>query len=149
MIKVEIAGLKETQDALRKLLPDRTARAVMTRVLRKHAKPMADRMRQLVPERTGKLKASIAVSKQLSSRQKRMHRPIDSSDVEMFVGAGPRKNAHLVEFGTSHSAAQPFARPAFDQGSSTMITKVCEDMRTEIEKTVARAARKAERAAKR
>lgn len=146
-VTVTVHGLSETKDALRSLFPDRTARAIMTRILIKHAKPMAEEMRRRAPVRTGKLKASITAGKQLSPRQKRLHRPASHDDVEMFVGAGPRKYAHLPEFGTANFPASPFVRPAFDDGASAMLDNLRNDLWYEIEKTAQRAARKALRAA--
>jgi HK97 gp10 family phage protein len=55
-------------------------------------------------------------------------------------GAGKRGVAagifhgHLIEFGTRHSAAQPFLRPAFDATNGEVIDRFVEELRTRIEK---------------
>ncbi len=79
---------------------------------KKRLKPVAARSRSYAPEDQGELKDSIAVSTKLSKRQKRRHRKVDRSDVEVFVGAGPFPQAHLQEIGTKDTPPRSYMRPA-------------------------------------
>jgi HK97 gp10 family phage protein len=139
---VKIEGLREVKRALRSL-PDSTAKRIIRKISKKRLEPIAQRMRDRVPVHYGDLKKSIGVGTKLSQRQRRMHRKIDSSDVEVYAGAGPLPQAHLVEYGTSHQAAEPFARPAWDEGRHGLIVGLADDYWTEIKAAAARAAKKA------
>lgn len=145
-MSVKIEGLKEVQAALREL-PDATAKNVMRRVLKKAGEPIANRARELAPEADGHLKKSIGVSTKLSKSQRRKHRKADKDDVEVFVGAGPHPQAVFQEFGTSEHPAQPFLRPAWDQGKRVALDGIKADMWTEIRKAAERLAKKAAKAA--
>jgi HK97 gp10 family phage protein len=57
----------------------------------------------------------------------------------------PRSYWHLVEFGTSHSAAEPYLRPAFDQNTDHMIGTFKSICSEQIERIIARYARKRRR----
>jgi HK97 gp10 family phage protein len=139
---VHVEGLSEVQEALRSMLPDRTARAVMKRVLLKRAEPIATRARALAPRRSGRLKISIVAGSSLTRRQRMQTPKTDPDDVEVFVGAGPVAQAHLQEFGSSVHKAQPFMRPAWDSVRGTILSGLGSDMWTEINKSAARLARK-------
>ena len=141
-ITVKVAGLKEVQAALR-ALPNATAKNIMRRVLLKRAGPVAEAARALVPVHEGHLRNSIHVSTRLTRRQRGRHRKVDRDDVEVFVGPGSDPAAHLQEFGSSHHAAQPFMRPAWDRTKDDLLEGVGADMWAEIEKAVRRLAKKA------
>lgn len=143
---VHIEGLAEVKTALRELLPDRTARNVMKRVLTQMAQPIAATAESLAPKRTGRLKRRIGVGTKLSRRQRAMHRRVDQNDVEVFVGAGPLPQAHLREYGADHHVAQPFMRPAWDMHKAGVVSGIADAMWREIEKAAARQARKATKA---
>lgn len=142
----KVDGLKEVQDALRGLLPDRTARNVMRRVLTKQAKIVAAAAQSKAPKRLRQLEESIQVGK-LSARQRAQHRRVDPNDVEVFVGAGVLPHAHLQEYGSSIHGAQPFMRPAWDENKQKIIESIKGDMWQEIRKAAERLARKQARAA--
>lgn len=143
---VKIEGLKELEQQLLRLKTG-TAKGAVRRALKKAAEPMADLMRSLAPDDPSTanedLVSSITVTSALSPRQKGMHRKMfkdDRAAVEMFIGPGPLPQARFQEFGNRHHAAQPFARPAFNSDVHAMLNRVSKEMRTEIEKTIARAA---------
>lgn len=149
-VTFEVEGFREMEAALDELEKLATRRAVARRALIKAAQPMAEIMRNLAPDdpRTANedLVASIGVGTQLSDRQKSLHRRMFQNDraaVEVFVGAGPVPQAHLQEFGTVHHAAQPFARPAWDQDKVALLDRLGREMWAEIEKSVQRARRRA------
>jgi HK97 gp10 family phage protein len=148
VIEVKVEGLREVMSALREL-PNATAKNVMKRVLLQRAQPVAEAARALVPVFEGHLQHSINVSDRLTRRQKGRHRKIDRDDVEVFVGPGTDPAAHLNEFGSSHQAAHPFMRPAWDQTKDDLLEGVADDMWAEIEKAAARLARKSAKAARR
>lgn len=142
---VRLEGLSELRDALRSL-KDATAKNVMRRVLKKAGEPIADHMRSLVPTDSGDLKESITVSTQLSKAQRRKAQKEGANDVEVYVGPGAGVQSlysHLVEFGSSTQSAQPYARPAFDAGAARALERIKDDLKVEIDKAAARAARKA------
>ena len=142
---IKIEGLAELKDALREL-PDATAKNVMRRVLKRAAEPIAEHMRSLVPTASGDLKESIAVSTTLSRSQKRKAQKEGPNDVEVYVGPGAGAQSHyshLVEFGSSHQGAQPYARPAWDAEYRKALEGIKADLAAEIKKTADRAARKA------
>jgi HK97 gp10 family phage protein len=150
---VRVEGLRELERALEEL-PKSTGKAVLRRVLKKRAEPIARHMTALAPDdpATGgnDLRSSIGVSTKLSKRQASQHRKMfkdDKASVEMFVGAGPLPQAHLQEFGSSIHGPQPFARPAWDAGHGALLEGLKDDLWSEIKKSADRLARKSARAA--
>lgn len=136
-----LEGMAELQKTLR-TLPDATAKRILGKTLQKAAIPVAQRARALAPRRTGKLRLSVHISKKLSKRQARMRRKHDPSDVEIFVGTGPLKYAHLVEYGTRKMSAKPFMRPAWDGEKMAAFDVIASELRLSIEKAVRRHAKK-------
>lgn len=122
MAKSKIRGAKELEQFLKEAGPKIAGRlgdkAVMAgmRVIARAAK-------RVVAVRTGELKKSIAVV--------RRKRPMKASQRVAMLGFKPHasRRAHLLEFGTAHSAPQPFVRPAIDEKS--------EDALRAMEKTLA------------
>ncbi len=163
---VKIEGLSGLEAGLRSLGTAATMRNVMRRALVKAGEPIAQTARSLVPVDSGQLKDSIIVSARLNSKvgvseyAKAMRETQDKSaalgamrdarramkgslpDVVMYVGAGPVPHAHLVEFGSVHNKPQPFMRPAWDQHKDQLVGIIQSEMKVEIGKAAARAARK-------
>lgn len=151
-----IDGLKEIDEAIGEL-GKATARNVLRRVAVKRLEPMAEVARSLAPDdpNTGgnDLKTSIGVSTQLAKRQKKLNRK-GKSEAEAYMGpAGPGGDVPpqgvMQEFGTAHHGPQPFMRPAWDQGQAALLDGIKDDLWSEIEKAVARKAKKAARLAAR
>lgn len=138
----KVEGLKELDAALKEL-PKSTARGVLRRTLTKEAQPIADAGEAYAPKLSGELALSYAVGTKLSRRQKRLHKK--QSDVEVFVGPTPHPKSVQTEFGNSHQAAQPHMRPAWDGNVMKVLSGIRDTLKGEIDKTVARIARKAER----
>lgn len=141
-------GLRETQDALREALPDRTARNVMKRVLVKLAQPIAADAIARAPKQTGFLKLNIGVASTLAKSQRGDYRKQFKDDVEVFVAANPIPRAHMMEYGTKKDRPRPYLRPAWEVNKSSILPNVAREMWNEIEKAISRAARKAAKAAK-
>ena len=142
IVTYRIEGLREMEAALRQL-KDSTAKNVMRRVLKKAAKPVAEEMARRAAVRIGTLRKSVDVSTKLGKRQKGLHIKADPNDVEVFAGAGVLPHPHMIEFGTEHSAPQPFARPAWDSTRMAALRDIAADLGKEIDKAAKRAAKKA------
>jgi len=108
MISVKFEGGKELIAALNTLSKAMSKR-VLIEGLKDAAEPMRRRMALMAPKGDPEgvnLRESIAV---MTSR--------GQDAQEAAVAVGPTRSAFygsFQEFGTSHHAAQPFARPAFD-----------------------------------
>jgi HK97 gp10 family phage protein len=124
---IRIDGLEKIGAVLARL-PRAVSREIQREVLRKQAKLIADRARELAPKDSGDLRESIGVSDKLSKRQAGLHHPVDPEDVEMFAGAGPLPQAHLMEFGSQHNAAQPYMRPSWDAVRAAMPSGIAKDL---------------------
>lgn len=155
MVKVRVTGLRETEKALRSLFPDSKARAILRRAMRKVAKPIqmdAQARAPVDPEGQQDLKLSIAVSGTLTKSQRADTAKKDPNDVAIYVGPSTKNTraiiayAHLQEFGSSIHGPHPYMRPAWDKATEGMVARIGQEIWKEIEKTSARAARKAAKA---
>jgi hypothetical protein len=137
-------------------LPSSTSKGVARRALKQELKPVASMANAFWP-------GSSDDVFQISSRVRRSQlsdsgKSRDRSVLDLFVGApgGPQgtPEAHLIEFGTGPRytkngafrgsvAPQPMLQPAWDANKSGMLTGLGETLWQEIEKTVARRAKKA------
>ncbi len=154
----KVEGFREMEKALAQL-PRGTAKGVTRRVLKKTLAPVQDVADAFSPH------FQIVVTSRLESGQRRSARSdFGQAVVSMYVGpvsqdGSPAPHASLVEFGTGPRFQKstlrytgimppdPFMRPAWDINKGTMLKRLGELMWVEIEKSVARAARKAEREA--
>ena len=146
---IRIDGLKELDEALSQL-PKATAKSVLRRTAIRALAPVIADARARVPVDEGDLKASLKVSTKLSKRQQRINAKSvaeGKSSVQLYAGAAALPHAHLVEFGTSTMAPQPFMRPAWDSKKGEVLELVRTELADEITKAAARAARKAARLA--
>jgi HK97 gp10 family phage protein len=105
-VTFEIEGAKEIEALLRDMGP-KVATRIGDKALKAAARPIVKEAKRLVPVKTGRLRRSI------TARKGKSDGPAERSVVIGFKPPG-RRYAHLVEFGTSHSAAKPFFRPALD-----------------------------------
>jgi len=157
---VRVEGLAELEASLAELGKS-TGRAVLRRVAKKRLEPIAAAMKAKAPDdpETGgrDLKRSIVVSERLSRRQASLagggakrqadggFRSDAKNGITMYAGPGPLPQAHMQEFGTVNHGAQPFARPAWDSGKGQLLPGLAQDIKAEIDKAVARKARRAAR----
>lgn len=147
-----IEGLQDLERAFEEIGNVNQRKASARRAMKKAAQPIADTAERLAPRRKGNLAESIKVGTVLSKRQRAQHRKLFSDDraaVEMFVGAGPLSSAHNQEFGNENMAPQPFMRPALDSEARGYFNTIGRELWADLEKTAARAARKAARLAAR
>lgn len=146
----ELVGGKELERALMQL-PKRIAKAAIKRALKKAGTPIAEHAQELAPVLYGDLQRRIRVSATLSRRQRRHSRK--SGEPTIYIGAGPSREAHLVEFGTGprqhrsgkstgQMPAIPFMRPAWDAGHKPALKAFGPLLWREIEKAAKRLARR-------
>ncbi|HEY8604723.1 HK97-gp10 family putative phage morphogenesis protein [Tsuneonella suprasediminis] len=167
-MKVKFEGSGELEAALRNLGNRVTAKNVAKRALTKAAEPIRDRARSLAPDdpATGMgkfLRDSIKTAPGRRSRGDRVWAlvGIDSEvDPVRYVdrksGRGDYRDpgvagvAVIMEFGApaNNIPAQPFMRPAWEAEKLSAPERIATELRDEIDKSAARAARKAARSKK-
>lgn len=161
-VKFKVDGFKAIEDALL-ALPRSTSRGVARRAMTKALEPVAASAKAAAPRgETGNLISGISVGSKLSKRQAREARGemarlgISRDALVLNVGASNARHAHLVEFGTGpryHKSGkyvgqmppQPFMRPAWDANQQGVLDGLSASLWSEIEKTLARAAKRAAR----
>lgn len=153
---LKFSGGQDIERALAKL-PSSTARRVTRQSLKQVLDPVRDMADALTEE------FNVTVGPKLSPRQRsRARADFARSVVTMYVGptqedGSHAPHAHLIEFGTGprfhangkyvgYVTPEPFMQPAWDAHSATMLDELGRLTWIEIEKAVAREARKAARA---
>lgn len=167
---LKIEGLKELDAALSDLVASTsssTGKGVLRRSLVEAAEPVAEAARRHAgaSRRTGRLQASIIVSGRLKNsagkaayaavkRQggstadavaamREAQRADGKSTITVYVGPGGGvPYAHLVEFGTVHSAAKAYMRPAWDETKLGVLDGLKISIGKHIEASAKRAARR-------
>jgi hypothetical protein len=147
-MKMEFHGGKELETALQELKLS-TRKSIARRVLKRAGAIFAERANALAPKGRGSphLSGSYGVTSRLNKRQAAQARREGRDDVFMYAGTNDPAGQQQ-EFGNSRHVAQPHARPAFDETARPMFDLIQDEMAVEVEKSVARARRKAARAAK-
>ncbi|WP_226550849.1 HK97-gp10 family putative phage morphogenesis protein [Celeribacter naphthalenivorans] len=147
-MKMEFHGGKDVEEALRELKLS-TRKSIARKLLKRAGQMFADRANALAPKGRGSpnLSGSYGVTTRLSKRQAAAARKEGRDDVFMYAGTNDPAGQQQ-EFGNSRHPAQPHARPAFDETAKPMFDLIQNEMAEEVEKSVARARRKAARAAK-
>lgn len=152
MTGLKLQGFKEMDLVLREL-GFVTAKRVGQRAMTKALKPTADAANGMLP----KGMPPVVINKKLNKSQAREFRAEDSENLQTTFVGSPSPRAHLEEFGTGlrqHRSgkstgimrARPFMRPAWDQTKDQVLKELGAQLRTEIEKAVARKARRAAKA---
>ena len=137
----KIAGARELDKVLEKL-PRKMGEKVLRTALMAASKPMLDEMKRDAPVRSGEsAKRFRAGAKKgrlpgflRASIRRRVIKSKDSLAATVLVGAFGVFYAHMVEFGTKHSRAQPFVRPAFDGNAAGAIGTMGKKLGEQIEK---------------
>lgn len=106
VVKIKLDGFGHLERALKTIGP-RAARRVGAKAMRVAAQVIVDMAKVLAPVRTGALEESITSAPQRSNVQR---------ELKIQIGFKPpvSARAHFTEYGTRHSAAHPFMRPALD-----------------------------------
>jgi HK97 gp10 family phage protein len=160
-VTVKVEGLRELEAALREL-PKATGKNTLRRALKKAGEPILSDMKAKAPRDKGILVRKLAESGQLSTNERggggpeflgigadgrKIFSKQDARNfVEIHIGASGNKQSYPVafwaEFGTNDTAAHPFARPAWEGNKEAALATVSSQLRIEIDKAVARRARK-------
>jgi len=149
MITVEFKGGADMVAALQELPRMATRKSVARRVLRSAGQIFADRANSTAPVGPDHhLAGSYVVSTKLNKRQTSLARKEGRSDVIMYAGTDDPAGVQQ-EFGNRRHRAQPHARPAWEQTKKKIFDFIASAMTSELARAVARAQRKAARAAKR
>ena len=122
MADVKIRGAAEMERLL-KLLPERVAERVTKNALRAGARVIRDEAKDRVPVDTGDLRDSVVVRSPTRGQRKR-----GAALVVVGFEKPVSRRAHLTEFGTQHQPAQPFLRPAVDEGGNKAIDAIGKNM---------------------
>lgn len=152
-MKVEFKGGRELEAALRELNSRVTEINVAKRALDKAAIPIREEAQRLAPDdpRTAEgvsLVAAIKIGERALGRRNRAFRK-DKGVVERYVGidgtVSPRVGfySEIQEFGKGPWKPQPYMRPAWENKKMVSMELLSETLRAEIDKAVARAAKKA------
>lgn len=152
-----LEGAKELDQVLQGLKAT-TARGVTRRALKNSLELVAHTARALAPKDKGDLVAHIGVSSKLTKRQARELRGQIAADTQVMYVGPEWAGAHLVEFGTGpryHKRGrfvgvmppQPFMRPAWDHNRHAVLDRLTEEIRAELDKTLARVAKRAAKGA--
>jgi HK97 gp10 family phage protein len=142
---MSFTGGRELEAALADLGKRTTAKRTAERALKKAAQPIRDKWQQLVPVGDGDLKRSIKIGKAVKGVQRQLR----GSVAAIFVGIDETEDKRLriygpvQEFGNESNPAQPAGRPAFEATKHEALDRLADDLWAEIEKTKARAAKKA------
>lgn len=147
-ITVKTTGFRELEDTLRQF-NKATARNVLSRAALKAMTPVADAMRDKAPKDDGELKDAIKAGTGRAKGKPRHFR--DTSIVEAYagvavVGGGMPPQGTQQEFGNENHGPQPFARPGWDAEARPTLDRVKVELKAEIDKAAARAARRAAKA---
>lgn len=155
-VSFKVEGFRDMERALADLKRT-TARAVTRRAMKTALEPVASMAGSLTDDYDIAIGTTLAAHERAQSREDRAR-----SVVTMYVGPVHPDGTHAPEatfdeFGTvpryhdsgryvGQILARPFMRPAWDANAAAVLTRLGEAMWAEIEKSVARAARKAARA---
>jgi len=154
-VNIEISGVRNILSALDRL-PDALRKSAETAVLRAGAKPIekAAKVNAGKTKDTGLLKKSIGlrvakVKGVTSARvgpRKGMRQEVTRTDKRTGRKykeiADPNNYSHLVEYGTSHSPAKPFIRPAIDSAQGETLNAMAAGLDKHLTKVAARLAKR-------
>jgi len=131
-VTFKVEGLSECEEALVDL--GRTGKNALGRALQKAGEVVATEASRRAPRLTGDLAESISVSTRAKDAAPK-------GTARRYVGS-TGSFAHLQEFGTAHSAPQPFFRPAIDAMGKAVIETFKRELKVEIDKAIKRQQRK-------
>jgi HK97 gp10 family phage protein len=149
MSALKITGLKELEKSLNKL-PKELQRQSETTALREGMKPVLKSARSLSGKSrdTGLLQKSIGMNvrktrKGISARvgaRTGYAKTVKRNGKDVY--SDPVKYAHLVEYGTSHSAAKPFIRPSIESSTDAINKGIADGYQKGLSKALTKLATK-------
>lgn len=122
---VEVAGLDEAVRRVQSLRYALEAKEV-EKVLSKGMRVVRDEAKRRVPVKTGLLKSAIK-----ARIGKRRGKYVASAFAAVDYKKAP--HAYLVEYGTRHSRAKPYFRPAWDTKAESVKRQIENDLRDLLE----------------
>jgi len=140
---IELKGTRELLNSINKL-PFQLQKSAEVAVLRAGAKPINKAAKGKVPSDSGLLKKSLGINvakvKGITSARVGARKGWRSEVVRngKKVIADPSKYSHLVEYGTSHSSAKPFIRPAVESSQSQVLAAMAEGYDKYLDRVVKR-----------
>lgn len=141
-ISAKVEWLVGSAEALGEVGTKATQKNVLTRTLKKAAKPIDDQASSLAPVDTGKLQISVITGTVLTRSQRSSAYKNGTLGVaEVHVGTELSRGM-FQEFGTYKMGAQPFMRPAWDANKQRAEEIIATELWVEIRKATERAARK-------
>jgi HK97 gp10 family phage protein len=142
-IRANVQWLYGSNRALSELGKKSTEKNVLTRTLKKAAKPVDDLASALAPVDTGKLQISIITGTRLTPRQRSSAYKNGTMGVaEVHIGTAMSRGL-FQEFGTYKQPPHPFMRPAWESTKEQALSIIGKELWIEIRKAAERAARKA------
>ena len=139
-IDFDIQGAAEMERLLKELGP-RAAVNAGRPALVAGARPIVEEAKRLVPVDTGDLRDAIAVD--ASSRRQGLAAAV-GGEIGISIGftKPTSRRAHLTEFGTAHSAAHPFMRPAMEAKAGDALDAMGHSLQKGIESEAAKLAKR-------
>lgn len=123
-ITFKVSGLKEAEQALKRLPTVALRKEVVRNAWVYAADPLLQDIRYHTPIDTGDLVRSIAITD---------HPEVgDRSELRMQVGVVGEFYGHFQEFGTSRQPARPFVRPAWDRNKRELINRFADAIRKAV-----------------
>ena len=122
---IQVDGLDEAVRRVQSITSSLEAREV-EKVLSKGMRVVRDEAKRRVPVRTGLLKSAIK-----ARIGKRRGRFVANAFAAVDYKKAP--HAYLVEYGTRHSRAKPYFRPAWDTKQAQVKKQIEEDLRKLLE----------------
>ncbi len=140
---VKFEGGRELLAALNELKSS-LAKPVMRRAAKLALQPVLTEVRRLAPvaeHEGGALRDSYVIGTQLTPRERRGVRIERETEVEVYMGTSNPAGL-LQEFGTRHHPPQPHVRPAWAAKKDEVLNATATELRNEIDKAAARAAKR-------
>lgn len=155
-MQVKTSGFRELNANLGEMKKG-AAKGALRRAIATSLKPIQSTAQRLAPVDDGQLRDSIVISPTLSKNARGKSANVRQADggfraaaktsVTVYVGTTNR-NGVPREFGSMRSPAHPFMRPAWDMGRAQLLDDVKGNLADEINKTIARAEKRARKALK-
>lgn len=135
---VNIRSLRQVERNLQ-AFQEKIDRSSKRTALQKAARPMLRGAKANVAKRYGHLKKALIVKLRTYKRRREVIAYVGPK--RGYKAEGPRGEriwpvlyAHLVEFGTSHSAPKPFMRPAFEGNKDEVFDIYATEIRKDIKR---------------
>lgn len=122
-----VSGLKELNKTLEQL-PDKLQDRAVKNAMAAGARKIRDEAKRLVPVDDAVLRDGIVVSRKVKKSR------TGKGNVVVGIRGDGRFYAHIIEFGRSNAAPQPFMRPALDNANDEALKAIGPKLGKEVEK---------------